>query len=109
MPDSPGTVVTIFDQSFRIGSASSDAEAIREAAAFLDDRMRQVAVAARRRVPLEVAIVAAMEIADEVLSERDRRDQLLSDADERISHFTRRLEGGSDSPPESDSGPAPRF
>ena len=105
------TVVQIFDHRYRLASASADASYIQEAAAFLDERMRQIASVTRRKVPLEIAIVAAMEIADEVLQARDRREQLLSDADERISRFTRKLEDGStgDLLGDQEEAPPPRF
>jgi cell division protein ZapA (FtsZ GTPase activity inhibitor) len=106
MTEQSRTVVKIFDHQYRIGSASADAGAIEQAAAFLDERMRRIAGNMKRRVPLEVAILAAMEIADEVLRFRDRREQLLSEADERISRFTRELE---DKTAGSDDPPAPRF
>ena len=106
MTEQSRTVVKIFDHQYRIGSASTDAGAIEQAATFLDERMRQIAGNVKRRVPLEVAILAAMEIADEVLRFRNRREQLLSEADERINRFTRKLE---DRTAGSDDPPAPRF
>ena len=106
MTEQSRTVVKIFDHQYRIGSASADAGAIEQAAAFLDERMRQIAGNVKKRVPLEVAILAAMEIADEVLRFRNRREQLLSEADERISRFTRELE---DKTADSDDPPGPRF
>lgn len=106
MSEKSRTVVQIFDHQYRIGSASADSGAIEQAAAFLDERMRQIAGTVKRRVPLEVAILAAMEIADEVLQSRNRHEQLLTEADERISRFTRKLEDETGS---SGDGPTPRF
>ena len=106
---SESTVVQIFDHPYRIASAGADAEAIEKAAALLDERMRRIADKARRRVPLELAILAAMEIADEVIRHEDRREQLLSDADERISRFTRKLEGETGAESDSGEDPTPRF
>lgn len=91
----PGhTIVQIFGNQYRIGSASAGVGQIRDAATLLDERMRAVAVSCRRKIPLEIAILAAMEIADEILQARNAKDQLLTEADERISRFTRKLEGG---------------
>ena len=105
------TIVQIFGNQYRIGSASADPGHIRGAATLLDERMRSVATSCRRKVPLEIAILAAMEIADEVLQARNAKDQLLTEADERISRFTRKLEGGTgDLFDRGDiSPPAPRF
>jgi cell division protein ZapA (FtsZ GTPase activity inhibitor) len=107
MSSKNNTIVQIFGHQYRIASDSADASYVEEAAALLDGRMRQVASSTRRKVPLEIAIQAAMEIADEVLKARGQRDQMLSDADERISRFTRKLEDGADSP--ADDEPKPRF
>ncbi len=106
MSEKTRTVVKIFDHQYRIGSTSVDTGAIQDAATFLDGRMRKIAGTIKRRVPLEVAILAAMEIADEVLRSRNRREQLLTEADERISRFTRKLE---DETGDSGEAPSPRF
>ena len=90
------TLVTIFGHAYRIGSDSADAAYIQEAAAYLDARMRSAAEATGRRAPMELAIQAAMEIADQVLASRHSRDALLDAADKRIDSFTRRLEGRDD-------------
>jgi len=90
------TLVTIFGHPYRIGSDCADAEYIQEAAAYLDTKMREAAAATGQRAPLEVAIQAAMGIADEVLSSRQRREALLDAADQRIDTFARRLESRAD-------------
>jgi cell division protein ZapA len=95
-------VVQIYDQSFRLGSSSADPEQIRQAAAYLDDKMRALAAKRGRGVALELAILAAMEVADEVLSTQQRREQLLADADERIDQFTQTLEATDHDPATSD-------
>ena len=51
-----------------------------------------MADAAGRRSPLDLAILAAMEIAREVLSVRSGNESLLDEADEQIGKFTRRLD-----------------
>lgn len=85
-------IVQIYDQPFRIGSSSTDDDQIRHAAAYLDEKMRKLASHRGRGVALELAILAAMEIADEMLIAQQRREQVLADADERIDRFTQTLE-----------------
>ncbi|MDP7635601.1 MAG: cell division protein ZapA [Candidatus Latescibacteria bacterium] len=85
-------IVQIYDQPFRIGSSSTDDDQIRHAAAYLDEKMRKLASRRGRGVALELAILAAMEIADEMLIAQQRREQVLADADERIDRFTQTLE-----------------
>ena len=77
--------------------------------------MRSAAAAAGKRSPLDIAVLAAMEIAEQVLELRHQKERLLTEADERISAFTRRLEDGpgeSSSADEEDgrmTPPNPRF
>ena len=105
--------MTIFGHQYRIAADEADAKHVEVVASLLDGRMRRIATASRRRVALEIAIQAAMEIADEVLEAREKRDQLLTDADEHLNRFTRKIEdcastsdlltGG------EDPAPSPRF
>ena len=105
------TLVQIFDHSLRISSEAGGEAHVKEAADYLDQKMRSAASAVGKRSPLDIAILAAMEIAEEILAVRGDKDELLCQADERIRFFTRRLEddtsnedGDSEIPP-----PTPRF
>ncbi len=57
--------VQIFGQTFTINS-EDDEHYVRKVAAFVDQRMRQIAESAKGTVPLRVAIMAALSIADEL-------------------------------------------
>ena len=109
------TLVHIFDRSLRISSETRGEAHVKEAAEYLDQKMRSAASTVGKRSPLDIAILAAMEIAEEVLEMRHLKDRLLTEADERISAFTRRLEDGpgeSSSADEEDgriTPPNPRF
>ena len=83
--------VQIFNQAFRISADLEDPEYVQKAAAYLDKKMREAASAGARR-PLDVAIMAAMNIAEEVLTARGRKESLLSQTDRRIDNFTRLLD-----------------
>ena len=113
MAEKQSTIVTIFGHQYRIAADEADAKHVEVVASLLDSRMRRIATSSRRKVAVEIAIQAAMEIADEVLGARDQRDRLLTDADEHISRFARKLEDGA---PASDlltggedPAPTPRF
>lgn len=97
MSKKDGVLVQIFDYQFRLGSDSREPEYIEKAAAYLDEKMRLAAGEAGKRSPFEIAILAAMEIAEEVLEERGKTELMLNQADERLSSFSERLEshGGS--------------
>ena len=112
MPEKESTIVTIFGHQYRIAADAADAKHVEVVADLLDSRMGRIATSSRRKVALEIAIQAAMEIADEVLRVREERDRVLRDADERLSRFTRKLEDGA-SPDllagDEDPASAPRF
>ena len=107
------TLVTIYDHSLKIASDSADSDRILKAADYLDQMMRSAAENAGKRSSLDIAILAAMEVAEKVLGTRRNTEALLSEADERLSGFTRRLEEG-DTPSTDQEGdsippPHPRF
>lgn len=101
------TAVQIYNQTYRLGSDQANSQSIKQAAAYLDKKIREAASVTGHRPLLDLAVLAAMEIAEEVLKERRKKETLLSEADRRISNFTRRLEDqAGDLPPSSDP-PAP--
>ena len=101
MSKKDGVLVHIYDYHFRLGSDSRDPKYIEKAAAYLDEKMRRAAEEAGKRSPFEIAILAAMEIAEEVLEERAKTEHMLNEADERLNTFTERLENQSGSTDES--------
>jgi len=98
--------VQIYNQTYHLGSDDQDPAYIQRAAAFLDSKMREAEAAVGTRSALDIAILAALDIAEEVLAARREREDLLDEADQRISTFTRLLEGEGDS---SSSSSSPRF
>ncbi|MCC7264245.1 MAG: cell division protein ZapA [Candidatus Latescibacteria bacterium] len=98
------TSVQIFNQTYRLGSDQANSQSIKQAAAYLDKKIREAASVTGHRPLLDLAVLAAMEIAEEVLRERRKKDTLLSEADRRISNFTRRLEDQG-SEPAAETGP----
>ena len=113
MAEKESTIVTIFGHQYRIAADEADARHVEVVASLLDSRMRRISTSTRRKVALEIAIQAAMEIADEVLKARQNRDQMLNEADEHLSRFTRKLEDGASAGDllsgGEDPAPAPRF
>jgi cell division protein ZapA (FtsZ GTPase activity inhibitor) len=90
-PVSNPITVQIFNQNFRISADLEDPEYVKQAASYLDNKMREASTSGARR-PLDVAIMAAMNIAEEVLAARAKKEALLSKADQRIGDFTRLLD-----------------
>ncbi len=69
------TRVEIYDQSYSI-AGDNDAEYVRRLAAQLDTRMRQVARQAKVVDSLRVAILTAMNLADELEALQVRHERL---------------------------------
>ena len=85
-------LISVLGRSYRIASDSATPAYAEKAAAYLDTRMREAAASSGRRAPLELAVLAAMEIADQVLEERRKKEDLLDAAEARIDSFASRLE-----------------
>lgn len=83
--------VQIYNQTYRLASGEKDDEYIRRAAAYLDQKMRATAPGMGQRAPLDIAVVAALEIAEEVLAARKHKDSFLNKTDQRLEGFTNRL------------------
>lgn len=75
--------VEIFGQTFTVTS-EDEAKYVQELAAFVDQRMRRIGESTKATVPLRVAIMAALSIADEHLKAR-RQEAEDSEKVERIS------------------------
>lgn len=101
MSQAQPVAVRIHDQTYHlVNNEGQDPEYIRLAAAYLDERMQQIATTIGHRGPLDVAILAALNIAEEVLHARQHKDALINRADARIDSFTQLL---SDDPTPTDS------
>ena len=109
MSQSQPVAVRIYNQTYNlVNNEDQDPEYIRLAAAYLDEKMQQIATAIGHRGPLDIAILAALNIAEEVLAARQHKDALIDRADARIDSFTQLL---SDDAPAADDPPtdAKRF
>jgi cell division protein ZapA len=71
--------VEIFGQTFTVNS-EDDEQYVKQLASYVDQRMRQVAGSAKTAVPLRVAIMAAMSIADESCKATRREAEIEQEA-----------------------------
>ena len=102
--------VKIFNQTYRLATSQErDAEYVQRAAAYLDEKMREASENAGHRAPLDVAILAALNIAEEALAARERKEVLLDDADARIHSFTQKLNEEHTPPEETPPSSSARF
>ena len=105
MPQQKAISVQIYDRTYRLSTEDQDSQYIARAAEYLDQKMRESAEGADPRRLLDIAILAAMNIAEEVLEARSKKEGLLTEADQRISRFTRLLEDQTGSIPAGDEDP----
>lgn len=75
--------VEIYNQTYNIRSRDGDTAHIKELAAFVDARMREITAGTLTVDSLKVAILAALHIADELHQMRERRDKLDQEVGER--------------------------
>jgi cell division protein ZapA (FtsZ GTPase activity inhibitor) len=92
MPRSPSVPVQIYDQVYHLACDQADPQAIKRAAAFLDKKMHEAAAVAGERAPLDIAILAAMGVAEGLIKEKRKKTDLVEDADRRLRSFASRLE-----------------
>ena len=92
MPQEKPVTVEIFKQPYQLGTSEGrDAEYVRRAAAYLDEKMNEAAAAVGNRAPLDIAILAALNIAEEVLAARQQKERMLDQTDAQIDSFTQLL------------------
>lgn len=75
--------VEIYNQTYTIRTRDGDAAHIKELAAYVDSRMREITAGTLTVDSLRVAILAALHIADELHQMKGRRDQLDVEIGER--------------------------
>ena len=85
--------VSIMGQEYPI-RADADEEYIREIAAFLDERMRAIQQAEPSRPPLKIAILAALNLADELFTLRRERKEIVQKFEQKAKEFSNHLDQG---------------
>ncbi len=85
------TTVTIYGQQYAV-RGDADPAYVREVAAFVDARMREVASTSSQVSSLRVAILAALNIAQELFQEREAQEAGLDAMQRRAEELARTLE-----------------
>ncbi len=84
--------VEIYGQIYSI-KGGEDSTEIRELAAYVDSKMKEVEKGTGTVDPLRVAILTALTIADELSRLRSRYDELEAAADRAVDHLVEITEG----------------
>ena len=85
------TSVEIYGQNYNV-RGEGDPAYLTELARFVDTRMREVASEVSTVDPVKIAILAALNIADELHRQRDRSEKAAGMWMNRTKELTRRLE-----------------
>jgi cell division protein ZapA len=85
------TVVTIYGQQYTV-RGGPDAEHVHQIAAFVDSKMREAARGSSQVSSLRVAVLAAMNIAEELHQERAREQSDQDALLQRAERLARTLE-----------------
>ena len=91
---SKSTVVEILGQEYRV-KGDSDVERIEMVGRYVDQKMRSLTKGTSLGSSTKVAILAALNIADELYEERQKAAELLRQVDERIRLMTASLSSSS--------------
>ena len=95
MTQSNGSIrVEIYDQSYNL--RGSDAEHIQKLSQFVDSKMRTVAEHTATIDSLRVAVLAALNIADEYFTLKKKYDSIDSEYTKRASHLGNALDSALD-------------
>jgi cell division protein ZapA len=84
------TSVEIFGQTYNV-RGEGDPDYLTELARFVDSRMREVAAQVATVDPMKIAILAALNIADEFSRYRKRRDEATGAWIEKTEEMSERL------------------
>jgi cell division protein ZapA len=75
--------IEIYDQSYNV-NADQNEEYVNGLASYVDGKMREVAAATRTVDSLKVAVLAALNITDEMFALRDRQQKVEGPLRERV-------------------------
>jgi cell division protein ZapA len=85
------TRVEIYDQIYQI-KGGIQADYIKQLAAYVDSKMREIAQGSKTVDSLKVAVLAALNIVDELFQERDRSGKLDSLVYDKSVECSRQLD-----------------
>ena len=91
MPDPTSVNVTIYGHEYTL-KGEADSDYVQKVARYVDRKMKEVAENSTIASTTKVAILAAINIADELFRERQKRHEALAMLDERTGQIADLLE-----------------
>ena len=91
--DSPSVVVAILDKDYRFACRPEERDALLASAHYLDGKMREIRKGGKLLGTDGLAVMAALNIAHELLALRARKDDLNESLSGRIRALQEKVEG----------------
>lgn len=89
---SKAVTVTILDKEYRVACTPAEEEALLASARFLDQRMREIRGSGKVIGADRVAVMAALNMAHELLSHRQNQDEAADSVGKRLRGLKDRVE-----------------
>lgn len=88
----PTTVsVKILDKEYQVSCQQEEVEALSASARYLDQQMRQIRETGKVFGLDRIAVMAALNLANELLQKRDQLNAIQGEANSRARHLTDRI------------------
>ena len=84
--------ITILDRTYQIKCMPEDAAQLRESARYLDQQMRQINQSSQSKNTERLAIVAALNITHELLSNKNQKNAYINAMHEQIKTLQLRIQ-----------------
>jgi cell division protein ZapA len=84
--------ITILDKEYLISCSEDEREQLRTAAAFLNEKMRELKSAGKVIGTERIAVMAALNIASELLSKRSETEELSQNVDTTLRRLSSKID-----------------
>ncbi len=84
--------VEIFDQTYNVQAEGEEEALLRKVASLVDEKMRTVAESTRQVDSTRVAVLTALNIADELFAARKRLEEIEGPLRQRVQRCVRLVE-----------------
>jgi cell division protein ZapA len=92
MKDASTTVsVRILDKEYQVSCASDEVDALAASARHVDQQMRQIRESGKVFGLDRIAVMTALNMANELLQKRNAVAEATGDADQMVKHLTNRI------------------
>lgn len=91
MSDAELVSVRILDREFKVMCTPSERRGLMEAALFLDSQMREIRESGKLTSMEKIAVMCALNLADELLKARQENTERRDQVDQRVIELARKL------------------